>query len=216
MMNQTNTGAYVAVPPVDDVTFETGEPIMFVAGLAPDSPLPVNYTWKIDYIETIGYGRVLTTTLPMGNHQITLHVRHSLMSPTDFDETSTRNVKVLNRIQFQDMPIVTSGEAVSVEEMDFEILDISFPETIVHAQAVNIGKTPLRSFDFRLYPTNGQDLNVDFIDFWGNISQLIPSSVSPASVVAMHVINGSSGVLFHWILMIYSKPLNQIIRSTFV
>ena len=195
MMNQTSTGAYVAVPPVDDVTFETGEPIMFVAGLAPDSPLPVNYTWKIDYIETIGYGRVLTTTLPMGNHQITLHVRHSLMSPTDFDEVSTRNVKILNRIQFQDMPIVTTGEAVSIEEMDFEILDVSFPETIVHAQAVNIGKTPLRSFDFRLYPTNGQDLNVDYIDFWGNISHLIPSSVSPASVVAMHVVDRSSGVL---------------------
>ena len=44
------------------------------------------------------------------------------MSPTDFDEVSTRNVKILNRIQFQDMPIVTTGEAVSIEEMDFEIL----------------------------------------------------------------------------------------------
>ena len=52
------------------------------------------------------------------------------------------DVKVLNRIQFQDLPIITSGEAVSVEEMEFEILDISFPETTVHAQAVNIGKTP--------------------------------------------------------------------------
>ncbi len=195
LINQTSTGAYVAVPPVDDTTFETGESIMFVAGLAPDSPLPVNYTWKIDYIETIGYGRVINTTLPMGNHQITLHVRHSLMSPTDFDEVSTRDVRVLNRIQFQDMPIVTSGEAVSIEQMDFEVLNVAFPETIVHAQAVNIGKTPLRSFDFRLYPTAGDDLNVDYVDFWGNISQLIPSSVSPASVVAMHVINGSIGAL---------------------
>ena len=195
VINQTSTGAYVAVPPLDDATYETGESIMFVAGLAPDSPLPVNYTWKIDYIETIGYGRVISTTLPMGYHQITLHVRHSLMSPTDFDEVSSRYVKVLNRIQFQEMPIVTSGEAVSVEQMEFEVLDVSFPETVVHAQAVNIGKTPLRSFDFRLYPTAGEDLNVDYIDFWGNISQLIPSSVSPASVVAMHVINGSNGVL---------------------
>ena len=53
----------------------------------------------------------------------------------------------------------------------------------------------MRSFDFRLYSSNSQDLNVDFIDFWGNISHLIPSSVSPASVVAMHVINATSGVL---------------------
>ncbi len=194
-INQTSTGAYVAVPPIDNIEFETGESIMFVAGLAVDSPLPVNYTWKIDYVETIGYGRVINTTLPMGNHQITLHVRHSLMSPTDFDEVSSRHVKVLNRIQFQEMPIVTSGEAVSIEQMDFEVLDVSFPANVVHAQAVNIGKTPLRSFDFRLYPTVGEDLNVDYIDFWGNISQLIPSSVSPSSVVAMHILNGSTGAL---------------------
>ena len=194
-INQTSTGAYVAVPSTNGATFETGQSIMFVAGLAPDSPLPVNYTWKIDYIETIGYGRVLSTTLPMGNHQITLHVRHSLMSPTDFDEVSSRHIRVLNRIQFQELPLVTSGEAVSIEQMGFEVLDISFPSTVVHAAAVNIGKTPLRSFDFRLYPTDGESLNVDYIDIWGDISLLIPSSVSPASVVAMNLINGTNGVL---------------------
>ena len=194
-INRSSTGVYVAVPSTNGATFETGESIMFVAGLAPDSPLPVNYTWKIDYIEPIGFGRIINTTLPMGNHQITLHVRHSLMDSSDFDEVSSRHVRVLNRIQFTDLPLVTEGEAVSIEQMGFEVLGTAFPATVVHAEAVNIGKTPLRSFDFRLYPTAGESLNVDYVEMWGDISQLIPSSVSPASVVAMHVINGANGVL---------------------
>ncbi len=194
-VNQTLSGAYVAVPAIDGMVFETGEVIQLVAGLAPNAPLPVNYTWKIDYTEVIAQGRVANVTLPMGNHIVTLHVRHGLMDESDFDEVGIRHIRVLNRISFDALPIITEGEAVSIEEMDFELLGIAFPPTVVHAAAVNIGKTPLRSLDYRLIPTDGDTLNVDYIDVWGNISQLIPSSVNPSSVQAMHIIDGPAGIL---------------------
>jgi len=194
-VNQTVSGAYVAVPAIDGMLFETGEAIQLVAGLAPNAPLPANYTWKIDYTEVIAQGRVANVTLPMGNHIVTLHVRHGLMDESDFDEVGIRHIRVLNRINFDALPIITEGEAVSVEEMEFELLGTAFPPTVVHAAASNIGKTPLRSLDYRLVPTDGDVLNVDYIDIWGNISQLIPSSVDPSSVQAMHIIDGPAGIL---------------------
>ncbi|MCS5536393.1 MAG: hypothetical protein NZ802_11105, partial [Candidatus Poseidoniales archaeon] len=91
--------------PTTSQVYETGQDILAVAGVDPQAPMPLNYTWRMNFLEILGYGQVTNINLPMGEWILTLYVTDEAGNL----EITTQPIRILNRVEFQSLPYVTGG-----------------------------------------------------------------------------------------------------------
>ena len=94
--------------------YETGQSILAVAGVDPQAPMPLNYTWRMNFMEVLGFGQVTNITLPMGEWLLTLYVTDEAGNL----EIATQPIRILNRVELQSLPYVTGGVSISTYSME--------------------------------------------------------------------------------------------------
>ncbi|MBT4059809.1 MAG: hypothetical protein HOE69_05830 [Euryarchaeota archaeon] len=136
------------VNPTEGERFDSGDTIMFIGQINQYSAMPLNFTWRLNYEEVIGYGQILNTTLPMGEWLVTLTTRDS----QGLIETGIRTVRVQNRISLASDPWVTSGEAVMDESVIYNFNEPYYPpEGFQYPDLRDAGISPLRIIDFDIH-----------------------------------------------------------------
>ena len=168
----------VANPSPGDV-FETGQNILAVAAVDPQAPMPLNYTWRMNFMEILGYGPVVNVTLPMGEWILTLYVTDEAGNL----EIATQPIRILNRVQFQSMPHVTGGVAISTYSM---VLDFDEPQLpppgVSYPTAQNKEKEPLVMFNLTMESPYGVDISVDSVEAWLDLSHFLPPAIDQSTV----------------------------------
>ncbi len=184
-INMSAIAPQIQNPLANDV-FLSGEDILLVAGHGPMSPLPLNFTWKLNYQGILGYGQVVTTTLPMGEWLITLYVEDEFENR----EIAATPVRVLNRVEFSHQPYVESGTAISVQAMHSEFDGPMLPQSgRMYPMARNKGKAPLMMFNLSMESSNGQNLTIDSMESWVSLSQIIPPQINRSTIELLRVLN---------------------------
>jgi len=180
----------VANPAPGDV-FETGQNILAVAAVDPQAPMPLNYTWRMNFMEILGYGPVVNITLPMGDWILTLYV----IDEAGNLEIATQPIRILNRVSLQSMPHVTSGVAISTYSM---VLDFDEPQLpppgVFYASAHNKGKEPLALFNLTMESPYGVDISVDSIEAWLDLSHFLPPSIDQSTVELLRLADWAGSV----------------------
>ena len=91
----------------------------------------------LNFMEILGYGPVVNVTLPMGEWILTLYVTDEAGNL----EIATQPIRILNRVQFQSMPHVTGGVAISTYSMVLDFDEPQLPPSgVSHPTAQNKGK----------------------------------------------------------------------------
>ena len=180
----------IANPSPTDV-FETGQNILAVAAVDPQAPMPLNYTWRMNFMEILGYGAVTNVTLPMGEWVLTLYVTDEAGNL----EIATQNIRILNRVELQSMPYVTDGVAISTYsmELDFDTPQLP-PAGVFYPSAYNKGMEPLALFNLTMESPYGVDINVDSIEAWIDLDQFLPPSINQSTVELLRLSNWSTTV----------------------
>ena len=161
-------------------TFTTADTIEFTAITNNVAAKPLNYTWVLDTVINIGYGKSITvnaSSFPLKNYDIGLYVEDALGFTAEAHET----ISIIDEVVINEEPLMT-GSAVSLDKANFEY-DVLLP---VQGFEYNIagGKEPLMIMDFRvmqqdnnLLPAQLQSLNVNI-----NLTALLPDSIPHDSV----------------------------------
>jgi hypothetical protein len=172
--------------PLANSIYLSGQDILLVAGHGPMAPLPLNFTWKLNYYSVLGYGQVVTTSLPMGEWLITLYVEDEFGNR----EIAATPVRVLNRVEFSHQPYVESGTAISVQAMHSEFDGPMLPQSgRMYPMARNKGKAPLMMFNLSMEPSSGQELTIDSMDSWVSLGNILPPEINRSTVELLHVLN---------------------------
>ena len=180
----------IASPVITDV-FETGENILAVASVDPQAPMPLNYTWKMNFMEVLGYGPITNITLPMGEWIITLYVTDEAGNL----EIGTQPIRILNRVEFTSLPHVSSGMAISTYSMEFDFDEPQLPPPgIFYPSAYNKGKEPLAMFNMSMESPYGLDIDVDSIEAWLNLDTFLPANIDRTTVELLHLLDWNDTV----------------------
>ena len=180
----------IANPTSGDV-YETGQNILAVAGVDPQAPMPLNYTWKMNFMEVLGYGSVANITLPMGEWVITLYVTDGVGNL----EIATQSIRILNRVQFESMPYVASGVSVSTFSMELIFDEPQLPHPgEFYGEAYNKGKEPLTMFNLSMDSPYGVDISVDSLEAWLDLDYFLPASINRSTVEILRLPDWSSTV----------------------
>ena len=165
--------------PSPSAVYETGESILAVAAVDPQAPMPLNYTWRMNFMEILGYGAVTNVTLPMGEWVLTLYVTDEAGNL----EIATQPIRILNRVEIQSMPHVISGISISTYSMELVFDEPQLPPAgVFYPAAYNKGKEPLVLFNLTMDSPYGVDINVDSIEAWLDLGQFLPSSIDQSTV----------------------------------
>ena len=168
----------IANPTASDV-FETGQNILAVAGVDPQAPMPLNYTWRMNYMEILGYGAVTNITLPMGEWVLTLYVTDEVGNL----EIATQPIRILNRVEFSSAPYVTAGVSISTYTMELVFDEPQLPPPgVFYGAAHNRGKEPLVLFNLSMVSPYGIDIEVDSIEAWLDLEQFLPPAIDQSTV----------------------------------
>ena len=168
----------IANPTSGDV-FETGVEILAVAGVDPQAPMPLNYTWRMNFMEILGYGPVTNITLPMGEWVLTLYVTDEAGNL----EVATQPIRILNRVPLQSMPHLTSGFAISTYSMELMFDEPQLPPAgVFYPSAYNSGKEPLSMFNLSMNSPYGEDISVDSIEAWLDLEYFLPPTIDRSTV----------------------------------
>ena len=180
----------IANPTPADV-FLTGENILAVAGVDPQAPMPLNYTWRMNFMEILGYGQVTNITMPMGEWILTLYVEDEAGNL----EIATQSIRILNRVEFQSLPHVTSGVAISTYSMELTFDEPQLPPPgVFYPTAYNKGKEPLALFNLSMNSPYGVDINVDSIEAWLDLHHFLPPAIDKNTVEILRIPDWSSTV----------------------
>ena len=76
--------------------------------------MPLNYTWRMNFLEILGYGAVTNITMPMGEWLLSVYVEDEAGNL----EIATQSIRILNRVEFQSLPYVTGGVSISTYSME--------------------------------------------------------------------------------------------------
>ena len=168
----------VANPTPADV-FETGEEILAVAAVDPQAPMPLNFTWRMNFMEVLGYGQVANFTMPMGEWQLTLYVEDGAGNL----EIAMQSIRILNRVEFSESPHIVSGVSVSTYsmELEFESPDLP-PPGVFYPTAYNRDKEPLVMFNMSMESPYGVDISVDSIDATLDLNHFLPPAINKSTV----------------------------------
>ena len=161
-------------------TYTTADTIEFTAITNSVAAKPLNYTWVIDTVINIGYGKSISvnaSTFPLKEYDVGLYVEDAL----GFNAETHTTISIIDEVVINESPLMT-GSAVSLDKAQF-IHDVLLP---IEGFEYNIagGKEPLMIMDFNvmqleneLQPAQLQSLNLDI-----NLSELLPDSIPHESV----------------------------------
>ena len=161
-------------------TYTTADTIEFTAITNSVAAKPLNYTWVIDTVINIGYGKSISvnaSTFPLKEYDVGLYVEDAL----GFNAEAHTTISIIDEVVIDESPLMT-GSAVSLDKAQF-IHDVLLP---IEGFEYNIagGKEPLMIMDFNvmqleneLQPAQLQSLNLDI-----NLSALLPDSIPHESV----------------------------------
>ncbi len=167
--------------PVQGERFDSGDQILFIGQISPYAATPVNFTWRLNYEETIGYGQIMNTSLPMGEWLVTLTTRDSLGRI----ETGVRTIRIQNRISLVSEPWVTDGESVMDEEVNYHFSEPEYPPNgFQYTTLIDEGISPLRVIEFDIEPAEVGvlDAGIQFIDARLSLTDLIPDDLDRTSL----------------------------------
>ena len=169
----------VIANPGPNAIYETGDTILAVAGVNPLAPMPLNFTWKLNYVEVLGYGQTANITMPMGEWLLTLYVTDE----ADNLEIAAQSVRILNRVEFAAAPHIMSGVAVSTAPMELTFDTPELPPTgILYPTAFNKGKDPLVMFNASMRSTLGVPIEVDVFEAWLDLAAFLPPAINASTV----------------------------------
>ena len=168
----------VANPTPTDV-FETGQEILAVAAVDPQAPMPLNFTWRMNFMEILGYGQVTNFTMPMGEWQLTLYVEDSAGNL----EIAIQQIRILNRVEFSSEPHIISGTSISTYSMalDFEAPELP-PPGVFYPTAYNRNKEPLVMFNMSMQSPYGVNISVDTIEATLDLDYFLPPAIDKSTV----------------------------------
>ncbi|MEE3083570.1 MAG: hypothetical protein VX320_05760 [Candidatus Thermoplasmatota archaeon] len=188
----------VIANPLENSVFDSEELILAVAGVDSFAPMPLNYTWKLNYLDVLGYGEVTSFTLPMGEWTLSVFVctadsygqcidANGDGSP-DYMEIATRTVRILNRVEFSQAPYLLSGAGISTYPMDVNWEDpILPPPNRFYPEVYNKGKEPLMTFNLSMEKIGSGEFSLDTLEAWVDVEAMIPQSINISSVEIMRV-----------------------------
>jgi hypothetical protein len=168
--------------PTEAERFDSGDTIRFMSQVSQYAALPMNYTWRLNFEETIGYGPLVNTTLPMGEWLVTLSTRDA----NNNIETAFRTVIIQNRMPLNFEPWAVGGEAVMDEEVNYVFNEPGYPpEGFQYYDIQTAGLSPLRTIDIDFVPTDieVEDPQMVFSDVWIKLTDIVPNSLPRESIV---------------------------------
>jgi len=161
-------------------TYTTADAIELTAITNSVAAGPLNYTWILDTVIIIGYGKSITinaSTFPLKDYDIGLFVEDAL----GFNAEAHATISIIDEVLINEHPLM-SGSAISLDKAQF-VYDVLLP---IEGFNYNIAgsKEPLMIMDFKvmqleneLQPAQLQSLEVNV-----NLSSLLPDSVPHESV----------------------------------
>ena len=161
-------------------TYTTADAIELTAVTNTVAAEPLNYTWVLDTVITIGYGKSISinaSSFPLKDYDIGLYVEDAL----GFNAEAHATISIIDEVLINEQPLL-SGSAVSLDKAQF-VYDVLLP---IEGFNYNIagGKEPLMIMDFKvmqlendLQPAQLQSLELDV-----NLSTLLPDSIPHDSV----------------------------------
>ena len=161
-------------------TYTTADAIELTAITNTVAAEPLNYTWVLDTVITIGYGKSISvnaSSFPLKDYDIGLYVEDAL----GFNAEAHATISIIDEVLINEQPLM-SGSAVSLDKAQF-VYDVLLP---IEGFNYNIagGKEPLMIMDFKvmqldneLQPAQLQSLELDV-----NLSALLPDSIPHESV----------------------------------
>ncbi|MEC7113085.1 MAG: hypothetical protein VXW72_06060, partial [Candidatus Thermoplasmatota archaeon] len=161
-------------------TYTTADAIELTAVTNSVAAEPLNYTWVLDTVITIGYGKSISvnaSSFPLKDYDIGLYVEDAL----GFNAEAHATISIIDEVLITEQPLM-SGSAVSLDKAQF-VYDVLLP---IEGFNYNIagGKEPLMIMDFKvmqleneLQPAQLQSLELDV-----NLSALLPDSIPHDSV----------------------------------
>jgi hypothetical protein len=165
--------------PTANAVFETGDAILAVADIDPLAPMPLNFTWKLNYMEILGYGQVVNISMPMGNWTITLFVEDE----NGHLEIATQPVRILNRVEFEQAPHITNGVGVSTQEMEMSFDEPQLPSPgALYPVAYNLGKDPLMMFNLSMVSLNSGEFDIDSLEVWLDLDAFLAPEINLSTV----------------------------------
>jgi len=168
--------------PTESERFDSGDNITFMSQVSQYAALPMNYTWRLNYEEVLGYGPIIDSSLPMGEWLVTLSTRDAQGNV----ETALRTVIIQNRISLDFDPWSVGGEAVMNEEVNYVFNEPGYPpEGFQYFDIQSAGLSPLRTIDIDFIPTDIEvvDPEIIYSDVWIKLTDIIPNSLPRESIV---------------------------------
>ncbi len=161
-------------------TYTTGEYIEMVARTGTTAAAPLNYSWWVSGIISLGYGQLLNisgSVLGLGDHTITLRVTDNF----GVLESVHKEITLYNYVDLDNEPYFT-GQAVtrSLSYLNYE----SILPVLGTQYGIGEGREPLLLLSFEVLSTEDDSNNtgMDHMDIHLNTSALLPSNIPLESV----------------------------------
>ena len=156
-------------------TYTTGEFIEMVARTGPTAAAPLNYSWWVSGIISLGYGKLLNisgSVLGLGDHTITLRVSDAF----GVLESVHREITLYNYVSLDNEPFFT-GQAVtrSLSYLEYE----SILPVIGTQYGIGDGRQPLLLLSYQILSNedNSNNTGMDHMDIHLNTSALLPDNI---------------------------------------
>jgi len=180
--------------PSEGERFDSGDDILFVGQVSQMSAMPLNFTWRLNYEELIGYGQVFTTTLPMGEWLVTLTTKDA----NGAIQTGIRTIRIQNRLSLTSLPWVVGGQSVMDVATDYQFNEPLYPPEGFQYEAIKSeGISPLRIIDYDLIPTGAGvvDPGIEFTKSWIDLSLLLPANLDRSSIRVYRMTSVESAIV---------------------
>ena len=161
-------------------TYTTADAIELTAVTNTVAAEPLNYTWVLDTVITVGYGKSISinaSSFPLKDYDIGLYVEDAL----GFNAEAHATISIIDEVLINEQPLM-SGSAVSLDKAQF-VYDVLLP---IEGFNYNIagGKEPLMIMDFKVMQLENelQSAELQSLELDVNLSALLPDSIPHDSV----------------------------------
>ena len=161
-------------------TYTTADAIELTAVTNTVAAEPLNYTWVLDTVITIGYGKSISinaSSFPLKDYDIGLYVEDAL----GFNAEAHATISIIDEVLIDEPPLM-SGSAVSLDKAQF-VYDVLLP---IEGFNYNIagGKEPLMIMDLKVMQLENelQSAQLQSLELEVNLSALLPDSIPHDSV----------------------------------